>query len=277
MGQAARYYIWRKSAGPGWLLRNEARLTAATAGSFAIIERPGRKRIGVEATCGNVAGAKRLVQILGGKSEQLPRDWLAYFAKRNASAPLRVGSRLIITESARVLTRPTLIIPAGVAFGTGEHATTAMTLRLLERATRGLVPGWRMLDAGTGSGILALAAARFGAGEVMGIDHDPLAIATAKRNARANGIRVVNFAVADVEHRVAGKFEVITANLYSELLAKVLPRFQRALVGDGTLLLCGVLRSQERGLLRALRSSEFRVEETRRRGKWVALRAIARA
>src|SRR5213079_2251151 len=91
-----------------------------------------------------------------------------------------------------------LIIPAGVAFGTGEHATTAMSLRLLEKLTRRWKPGWSIVDLGTGSGILALAGKRFGANRVIGIDNDPTAIATAKENARLNKIDNVDFRVTDV-------------------------------------------------------------------------------
>src|SRR5207244_8027136 len=84
---------------------------------------------------------------------------------------------------------PLLVIPASAAFGTGEHATTAMSLRLLERVTRKWKDGWSLGDLGTGSGILALAAKRFGAGRVVGIDIDPTAISMAESNARLNKVR----------------------------------------------------------------------------------------
>src|SRR5204863_1068908 len=110
--------------------------------------------------------------------------------------PLRIGSRLLVFTSAnqtRSCPKPngpsSIIIPAEAAFGTGEHATTSMCLRLLEQFTRSSEPGWRMLDVGSGSGILAIAASRFGAGRVLGVDTDPLACRTAKRNARLNGTR----------------------------------------------------------------------------------------
>ena len=85
-----------------------------------------------------------------------------------------------------------------MAFGTGEHATTGMSLRLLEQLTRRWNPGWSLTDLGTGSGILALAAKCFGAGRVIGIDNDPAAISMAKSNARLNKIRGATFQLADV-------------------------------------------------------------------------------
>ena len=91
-----------------------------------------------------------------------------------------------------------IVIPASAAFGTGEHATTAMSLRFLEHLTRGWEDGWSLADLGTGSGILALAAKRFGAGHVIGIDIDPRAIAIAEANARLNKIENVDFRLADL-------------------------------------------------------------------------------
>lgn len=128
-----------------------------------------------------------------------------------------------------------------------------------------------MLDAGTGSGILALAGRRFGAGPVLAIDHDPLAISTAKRNAQANRIRGMKFVVGDVRKVATGNFAVITANLYSELLTEMLPVFARNLDSEGSLIVSGLLRAQEADLIRRVGRHGFEVRETRRRGKWIAL------
>jgi ribosomal protein L11 methyltransferase len=146
-----------------------------------------------------------------------------------------------------------------------------MSLRLLEQVTRRLTNDWRMLDAGTGSGILALAGKRFGAGDVVGIDNDPLAISTAKQNARCNRIRGVKFVTGDIAKNITGKYDIITANLYSELLVSLLPQFRKNLAAQGHLILSGVLRKQEPQLLRALKSNAFQIHTIRRRGKWIAL------
>ena len=149
----------------------------------------------------------------GGTIEKLPRNWLRKFLRGQKPKPLKIGKRLVIVSStASRRMKRTLVIPAGAAFGTGEHMTTAMSLRMLESltrkslvrgaqcGTRGRVPDkeFSLLDLGTGSGILALAAARFGAKRIIAIDHDPIAIATAKENARRNKIEQVDFRVADV-------------------------------------------------------------------------------
>lgn len=262
-------FLWQKLATQEWLEQNQSELELF---NLAVIERPGRKRLALEVTTGDREIAKRLTTAFGGKTRKLPATYLASYLRPKSARPIRIGNRLTIasTGSAR---RDCLVIPAGAAFGTGEHATTAMSLRFLEREARRLTSGWRMLDAGTGSGILALAASRFGAGKIVAIDNDPLAISTAKENTRRNRISDVDFVCGDVMKKIRGRFEVITANLFSELLVSLLPKFRTALALDGVLLLSGVMRNQELPLRRALKANSFGVCETRRRGKWIALLA----
>ena len=216
----------------------------------------------VEVSCRTRKEAIELQHELGGSIEKLRADWLQQFAKRSAVKPVRVGSH-------------TIVIPAEAAFGTGEHATTAMCLRMLERVVRRRDDDWMMLDAGTGSGILAIAGSSLGAKRVLAIDNDPLACSIARRNARANRTRRIEFRTADVlKEKLDGEFDVITANLFSEILIATLPIWSRHLTRDGWLILSGVLRSQERALVAALRRNHFDPRETRRRGKWIALRAV---
>lgn len=274
MSRTAPNYIWEKLATATWLKAHDIALQEATGGTHAVVENPNRARLRVELFCASLPIASALRKKFGGSTRRLPEDWEAQWFSAHRTKPLRVGKRLVVGgEAGSARDSTTLVIPAGAAFGTGEHATTAMSLRLLECVTRRWGMGWRMLDAGTGSGILALAGRRFGAGEVVAIDNDPLAIKTAKWNARENGIRGVSFRIADANKPIAGNFHLIAANLYSELLASVLPRFRRCLRLDGRLILSGVLREQESRLRGALRANGFRVQTARRRGKWVALLA----
>ncbi|MGZ4966040.1 MAG: 50S ribosomal protein L11 methyltransferase [Chthoniobacterales bacterium] len=262
-------YLWQKSAARAWFDDHQARLEEC---GVVVIERPGRKRLSIEVTSDKETVA-RLTKAFGGRQRKLARNYLDKFLRPRKTKPIRIGHRLLITNAAVRIETPQLIIPAGAAFGTGEHATTAMSLRLLERVTRRPTSGWRMLDAGTGSGILALAGSRFGAQAVVAIDTDPLAISTALANAKRNGIDGVKFICGDVAKRIHGRFDIIAANLYSELLISVLPQFRKALFSDGQLILSGVMRNQERTLLRALKANALAVTEIRRRGKWIALLA----
>ena len=127
-----------------------------------------------------------------------------------------------------------------------------------------------MLDLGTGSGILALGARRLGATRVVAIDSDPVAIATAKANARLNGVRGIEFRIGDARSfSHERRFQIAAANLYSELLIEILPKLKET----SWLIASGVLREQEVKFVRALKRNKFSVAQTRRRGRWIALLA----
>jgi len=269
-------YIWRRRTNPDWLRRRNEDLLRRFGTALAITEQPGKARTLVEVSCGTRKEALQIRRELGGTIEKLRADWLEQLAKRNRAKPLRIGSRLIVsrTRAPKVTAARTIVIPAEAAFGTGEHATTAMCLRMLERITRKRISAWSMLDAGTGSGILAIAASCLGANRIVAIDNDPLACAVAKRNAAANRVPNIEFRTGDVlTQKFPGKFDIIAANLYSEILIAALPVWKRSLADDGHLILSGILRSQEATVVAALGRNVFAVCETRRRGKWIALLA----
>ena len=259
-------YLWRRSATQKWLRENEAELRAIAGDQVAIIERPNRKRLQIEAASESQAYLEQIAKQFGGRIEKLERDWLKR-SLRQKTKPIKCGNKR-------------LIIPAGAAFGTGEHATTAMSLRLLEKLARDLNRGWLMVDLGTGSGILALAAKVLGAKRAIGIDNDPIAISTAKQNAQLNKIRGVQFRVADVRQwkstsksrlrqGCGAQVDIVTANLYSELLIEILSNLRAA----RWLILSGFLRDQERDVKRSLTRNKLKIIEVGKRGKWVAILA----
>ena len=296
-------HLWRKLAGPRWLRAHENILQTRSCGRLVVISRPGRELLRLEVACTSPDDSRKLIEEFGGRADKWPRDWLKRFADRRKSKPLKIGKRLLIVAGSisgypqscsvrcpqRIAVRrvrnhalrtahPTasadktslLVIPASMAFGTGEHATTAMSLRLLERSTRKWKDGWSLADLGTGSGILALAAKRFGAGRVIGIDNDPKAISIAKANAGLNKIDNVDFRVGNVRKwNSTGTRDVVAANLYSGLLIEILPKLERY----KWLILSGVLRRQEDKLLRALRRNDMEIVNVKRRGKWIAVLA----
>lgn len=267
---------WKKRVGAAWLQRRQVSLEARFYGRIAFVDRPGGERTLVEICCRDRAEAAALRGEFGGTIAPIPRDLVKAFARYATTRPVAVGRRLIVqgervAAARRKNSPPVLVIPASAAFGTGAHATTAFCLRLLERLTRGK-SSWSLLDVGTGTGVLALAGKIFGAERVVAIDFDPHAISIARQNARADRVRGVEFHVADaVRFRARRRFDVITANLFSELLIAALPNFTRQLRADGRLILSGILRTQEKEIARALRSAGFAIAETRRRGKWIAL------
>src|SRR5262249_41341440 len=249
-------YLWRRSASQEWWSDHGQQLRNVAGERVAIIERPDRKRLRLEIASESRNELEKLAKDFGGRIEQFPRDWLKRF--------LYHQTRSLRIASAR------LIIPAGAAFGTGEHATTAMSLRLLEKVTRGWKTGWAIVDLGTGNGNLAPAARPLGAEHAIGIDNDPIAISTAKQNARLNKIRSAQLQAGEIRHwKLPPKVDIITANLFSELLIEILPKLKPA----RWLVLSGILRNQEREVTRALRRNKIRVMQLRRHGKWVAILA----
>jgi ribosomal protein L11 methyltransferase len=273
-------HLWRKVAEPRWLSAHENILQARSQGRLVIISKPGRKRLQLEISCRSRNDSRKLVEEFGGHTEKLPRNWLKRFACLHQSKPLKVGKRLVVAGKANlqipkafVLNKPRLlVIPASAAFGTGEHATTAMSLRLLERLTREWKSKWSIADLGTGSGILALAAKRFGAGRVVGIDVDPKAISVAKANASLNKINNVDFELGDLRKwkSWAGR-DIVAANLYSELLIEILPKLKHS----NWLILSGVLRMHENKFFNALQRNKIEIVKINRRGKWIAVLAKA--
>jgi len=269
-------YLWRKVAAARWLNANEARLQGRARGQLAVIAKPGGKRLQMEIACESRPQARHLLRDFGGRIEKLSRNWWKRPERDSKSKPLKIGKRLLITRSGGFQTAGSiwkstfLVIPASAAFGTGEHATTAMSLLLLEQLTSGWRAGWSLVDLGTGSGILALAAKCFGAKRVLAVDLDPTAISTAKTNARLNKAGKVDFQLGDLRRwKPARKIDIVTANLFSEILIQILPKLKRS----NWLILSGVLRAQEKEFVRTLRRSKIDIVEVRRRGKWVAVLA----
>jgi len=270
-------YLWRKSAELQWFKAHEDLLQDRAHGQLVVIRKPGRKRLEMEIACRSQSASSALLNEFGGRVDALPRNWLKRFA-RAESKPIKVGKRLLVSSVggslasrlSRHTRRSHIVIPASLAFGTGEHATTATSLRLLEQLTRCWNPGWSLADLGSGSGILALAGKCFGAGQVIGIDNDPAAIWVAKSNARLNKIRGTAFQLGDVlKWNPTQKNDVITANLYIDLLIEILPKLR----GAGWLILSGILRSQREELLSALQRNDLEVISSKQRGKWIAILA----
>ena len=170
--------------------------------------------------------------------------------------------------------REILLIPGEMAFGTGEHVTTASCLRLLcdvAEDRRGMP--WSMFDLGTGTGILAIAARRLGAVEAEALDSDPDAVRVANGNARRNRISALRIAEADILcWKPARPRQVVCANMFSEVLIRAAPRIGKACRSGGSLVLSGILRSQEDETLAAFRSRRFQATRIVRRGKWIAAR-----
>ncbi len=197
-------------------------------------------------------------------------------------APIRVRGKFSVVstpeerDAAQKLGKaPALWIPAGLAFGTGEHATTAMCLRHVADIAGEFSGGkWDFLDLGTGSAILAMAAKVLGAAHVLGTDFDALALRTAKENVANNRLKGIQLKRSDVLKWSPDRtWEVVAANLFSGVLIEAAPVIAAAVAPGGHLLLSGVLREQEEEVLRAFGKQGIRVERVTRKGKWISAHA----
>jgi ribosomal protein L11 methyltransferase len=201
-------------------------------------------------------------------------DW--ELSWRRGLQPRKVSRRLVVKPSwTGWETSPGEIvieIDPQMAFGTGEHATTRGCLRLLDTHLR---TGSRVLDVGSGSGILAIAAARLGASEVLAVEYDPDANINARENIERNdvgGIIELRETMADdALLGEAGDFDLIVANILSGVIRPLLPAFARALKDDGQLIVSGILQSESEEVVQNATAAGFAlVEEDREEDWWSA-------
>jgi ribosomal protein L11 methyltransferase len=173
-----------------------------------------------------------------------------------------------------------LEIDPGMAFGTGLHASTRLTLSFIDDLCKepeetGRVPIFpeTVLDIGVGTGILSMACARLGARNVTAIDNDPAAVRAAEGNIRRNGLeRIVKVSGVDLA-AVPGSFDLITANMFHNVLVELAARIVRRLRVPGTLLCSGILEGgQEESLRQVFEGRGLHFTESRHEGEWAALR-----
>jgi ribosomal protein L11 methyltransferase len=163
-------------------------------------------------------------------------------------------------------------IDPGMAFGTGTHPTTALCIQMIEKY---LKPGDTFLDIGTGSGILMVAAARLGAKPVWGIDNDSLAVKIAEENLVLNNIRKSGFHLVhgNLIDTIDRPFQVITANILSEVILTLLDHVKPVMSADGLLICSGIIEENAQTVITKMQSIGLDVLECREKEKWVAIAA----
>jgi ribosomal protein L11 methyltransferase len=192
--------------------------------------------------------------------------------------PVRAGRFLVHGSHDRDRVRASDIaieIDAGQAFGTGHHGTTAGCLEMLDWVLRSRKVK-NVLDLGTGSGVLAIAARKIQAVPVLATDIDPIAVAVARENALKNGVGAgLRFETAPGFHhgafRLNGPFDLIIANILAKPLMKMAPELTRNLASGGTVILSGILASQRRKVLAAYNGQRLAHRRTIWRNGWVTI------
>jgi len=190
------------------------------------------------------AAASEAAGARGGALSEVPdQDWGE--AWRKGLGPLRIGR--VFVRPSWVEARPPadaveVVLDPGMAFGTGSHPTTSLCLAALSDLLAAR-PGASVLDVGTGSGILAIAARKLGAGRVAGNDDDPVAVRVARENAAANGAEV-DLTEAPLA-LVPGAFDVVVANILANTLVELAGDVAARLAPGGVAILSGILGPQE--------------------------------
>jgi ribosomal protein L11 methyltransferase len=282
-------FVWSKLSSEKWADAWEERFSGDP--RAVITKLAGKPTVRVEVYCEKRREAQAVQSQFGGIVRELKsRNWAAL--SMEAPPHVKVRDRLVVVAEkgrgalsdlqSQYPGRHIISIPPDMAFGTGHHATTATVLRLLvdfaeARTANGTKAPWTMLDLGTGSGLLAIAAEKLGASRVWGCDYDEQAVRVARVNLKRNGTKRVTIEVADVlKWNAREKWDCVAANLFHDMLELAFPTLARSLKRDGTLFISGILRTQADGCLAAGRKAGLEFDQVVTRGKWVTARGRLR-
>jgi len=198
-------------------------------------------------------------------------DWLEIWRKH--FRPLHIGASVVIVpewidydkEDGEVIIK----LDSNMAFGTGEHETTSMCLKLLQDY---LKEGDVCIDVGCGSGILGIAAVKLGAKLAYLTDIDDIAVKSAKHNCLNNGVSAkAVVAHSDLLNDAEIKGDIMLANITGEILCRLAPSIPKNLKNGGTLILSGIIESRLDMVIKAFTAQNLKLEKKVKEGEWFAL------
>lgn len=216
------------------------------------------------------------IKTYGVREEEWATAWKEYYH------PTPLGERLVVCPSWESYSKQpnelVITLDPGMAFGTGTHHTTRLCAQLLERVIK---QGDRVLDMGTGSGILSIAALMLGAGSAVGVDIDAVAVRTAAENAAANGFASPRFRALcgdlvndrELNDTLGGGYNVIAANIVADVIIMLSPSIRRQLRAGGTLVASGVILPRRDEVVEALTTNGLTVTTIEENDGWCAISA----
>ncbi|CAM3795089.1 50S ribosomal protein L11 methyltransferase [Alkalicoccus chagannorensis] len=199
--------------------------------------------------------------------EEWSTAWKKYYK------PEKVGTRITVSPSwenyePEQSDEVVVELDPGMAFGTGTHPTTVLCLQALEKR---MVSGIHMMDVGTGSGVLAIAAAKLGASVVDAVDLDPVAVKAARENVQFNQTeQVVRVSESDLLSGAEGTYDLVTANILADIIVSMVPDAKRAVKPGGHLIVSGIIEKQRDQVRTALMEAGFVMVETTEMENWTA-------
>lgn len=200
-------------------------------------------------------------------------DWAESWKK--AFKPFRLGKRIVIKpgwESYVPLAGDKVIeIDPGMAFGTGAHETTGLCVELIEEYVK---PGMRVIDIGTGTGILAIAAAHCGAVDALATDLDPVAVRVASENININGFeRVIRVKCGDLLEAVDETADIVIANIIADVIIALAAPVRAHIAKGGKFICSGIARERKDEVISALAAAGYQNLDVRDMGQWTAIAA----
>ncbi len=217
--------------------------------------------------------AEAKIETVGVNEEDWANSWKAYYK------PIKIGERLVIVPAWEKYTpaEGELIVrmDPGMAFGTGTHETTRLVIKLLETYTK---EGCRMLDVGTGSGILAICASKLGAGECRAYDIDPMAVRVANENIKDSGLTNITCEVSDLLRQVdkSRPYDLICANIVADIIIRMTPDVGELMHKDTVLLASGIIMERSDDVVECFEKNGFRIVEKLEENGWCGLAVMKR-
>ena len=193
-------------------------------------------------------------------------NWKKYFKA------FEIGNRLAVCPSwedyNNIDNRTVISLDPGAAFGTGSHATTSLCLEILEKR---VTPNTTVLDIGTGSGILAIAADLLGAKSAIGVDIDAQSVKTAIANAEINGVsEKTEFLVGDLADKISGKYDIVCANIVADVVMRLFDNVANFMKDDGILIVSGIIDMRSAEVEKSAIEHGFTITESLMREEWHA-------
>lgn len=213
----------------------------------------------------DAAGIEYRLNTEGVEQEDWQNAWKQYYHA------MEIGRRLAVVPGweAYETDRTVITMDPGMAFGTGTHETTSLCLETLDALVKG---GERMLDIGTGSGILAIAALKLGARAAEGVDIDPMCVRTAGENAARNGVQDrFTVLVGDLSDKASGTYDIITANIVAAAILSLAPAVPALMAPGARFIASGIIDERRDEVLAGLRAAGLRPVEVKEKRGWVCI------
>lgn len=198
--------------------------------------------------------------------EDWANNWKKYYK------PVRIGKNMVIKplwEDYELSESDIEIaLDPGMAFGTGTHETTRMCVEALEKY---VTKEATVFDIGTGSGILAIAAAKLGAKKVIGVDLDPVAVTAAKENVSYNNVPQTEILLGNLTDVIEGKAEIVVANIIADVIIFLSDEVKNFILPEGLFITSGIIKDRQEDVVSKLKASNFDILEVKNEGEWVCI------